>query len=162
MVYTDYIKQLILYHYYNNKYNAPTIAKALREEGLKASRVGIAKFVKHHKESSSIVRKPGSGRPSKITPEMKKVVEEQMQLDDKMTAYQLHQLLVSKSFDISLRMVLRCRTQLGWTFCGSAYCQLIREVNKAKRLQWAIENQDLNFDDVVLTDECTVQLESHR
>ena len=162
MVYTDYIKQRILYHYHHNKYKAPTIAKVLREERLKASCVGIAKFLKYNKESGSIGRKPGSGRPSKITAEMKKIVEEQMQLDDETTAHQLHQLLVSKGFNISLRTVLRCRTSLGWTFRGSAYCQLIREVNKAKRLQWAIENQDLNFDDVVWTDECTVQLESHR
>ena len=159
MVYMDYIKQQILYHYYNNKYmySAPTIAKALRKEGLKASRMGIAKFLKHYKESSSIARKLGSGRPSKITPEIKKVIEEQMQLDDETTTYQLHQLLVSKGFNISLRTVLRCRTQLGWTLHGSAYCQLIREVNKAKWLQWAIENQTKPR-----MDECTVQLESHR
>ena len=106
----------------------------------------------------------GSGHPSKITAEMKKIVEEQMQLDEETTAHQLHQLLMSKSFNISLRMVLWCCscTSLGWTFRGSAYYQLIREVKKAKRLQWAVEHQDLNFDDVVWTDECTIQLESYQ
>ncbi len=162
MVYTDYIKQHILHHYYINKCNTPTITKVLQEEGLKANCVGIAKFLKRYKDSSSLVRKPGSGRPSKITAELKKVIEGQMQFDDEMTTYLLHQLLVSKGFNISLRTVLRCRTSLGWTLCRSAYCQLIREVNKAKWLQWAIVNQDLNFDDVVWMDKCTVHLESHR
>ena len=120
------------------------------------------KILKHYEDIGTIVRKPGSGRPTRITAEIKCIVEEQMQTDDETTAHQLHHLLVSKGYDISLRTILRCRTSLGWTFRGSTYCQMIREVNKEKRLQWAIENQGLDFDDVVWTDECTVQLESHR
>ena len=58
--------------------------------------------------------------------------------------------------------VLRCRTSLGWTFRGSAYCQLIREVNKTKRLEWAKLYKDDDFENVIFTDESTVQLESHR
>ncbi len=34
-------------------------------------------------------------------------------------------------------MILRGRRQLGWTYRGSAYCQLIRQANKVKRLEWA-------------------------
>ena len=47
----------------------------------------------------------------------------------------------------------------GWTFRGSAYCQLIRDVNKEKRLEWALQYKN---DKVIYTDECTVQMESHR
>jgi hypothetical protein len=39
---------------------------------------------------------------------------------------------------------------------------MIREANKVKRLAWALENQDDDFDDVIWSDECTVQLENHR
>ena len=161
MVFSDYIKQRILHHY-SKGHKAPTIAKLLQEEQLKASRVGVAKFIKHFEDTGTIARRPGSGAPSKVTEEIKRVVEEQMQKDDETTAHQLHQLLLTKGYGISLRTVLRCRTSLGWTFRGSAYCQMLREVNKAKRLQWALENEGLDFDDVVWTDECTVQLESHR
>ena len=56
----------------------------------------------------------------------------------------------------------RCKTALGWTFRGSSYCQLIRHANKQKQLDWAERHTDLAFNDVVWTDECTVQLESHR
>ena len=45
-------------------------------------------------------------------------------------------------------------------------CQLIRVENRWKRFQWAIENLyevlTDGFDDVIWTDETTVQLESHR
>lgn len=98
----------------------------------------------------------------KITEEIKRVVEEQMRLDDETTAHQLYYLLRRKGFTLSLRTILRCRTALGWTFRGSAYCQLIRHANKVKRLQWARDNIRKDFDDVVWTDETTVQLETHR
>ena len=85
-----------------------------------------------------------------------------MQKDDETTAFQLHKLLVSRGYKIGARTVLRCRKALGWTFRGSAYCQLIRDVNKVKRLAWARDNLNDSFDDVIWTDECTVQMESHR
>ena len=42
-------------------------------------------------------------------------------------------------------------------------CQLIREVNKQKRKEWCqrqLDNKE-TFDDVIFTDECSVQLEQH-
>ena len=45
---------------------------------------------------------------------------------------------------------------------GTKYSQMIREVNKEKRLKWAKENLDMTFQDVIYTDETTVQIETHR
>ena len=45
------------------------------------------------------------------------------------------------------------------------YCALISENNQEKRVWWCqkqIDDGDLEFEDVVWTDECTVQLESHQ
>ena len=63
---------------------------------------------------------------------------------------------------MSKRTVLKGRKQLGWTHCGSAYCQLIHDVNKEKRLEWALANRNDDFQDVIWTDETTVRLECHR
>ena len=60
MVFSDYIKQRILYHYAKGN-KVLTIAKLLQEEQLKASRVGIAKFIKHFEDTGTIARRPGSG-----------------------------------------------------------------------------------------------------
>ncbi len=149
-------------HYYFQGLKPPAIARSLHAEQLKASRRGNAKFLHKYRETGCIGWRPGLGRPSKITREVKRVVDEQMRLDDETTAHQLHALLKSKGFNLSLRTILRCRTSLGWTFRGSAYCQLIRQVNKEKRLEWARNNSNLDWRNVVWTDECTVQLESHR
>lgn len=50
---------------------------------------------------------------------------------------------------------------LGWTRHGTAYCQLIRPANRVKRLEWARENLGEIFENVIWSDETTVQMESH-
>ena len=53
---------------------------------------------------------------------------------------------------------------MGWTFRGSAYCQLIHDVNQQKRLKFARAHRSDNFPDVIFTNECStsIQFESHR
>ena len=81
MVYSTYKKQRILF-WFSQGLRAPAIAKALEEEKLRCSRYGIHKFLKVYQATGSIARQPGSGRHSKITSEIKRIVEEQMRLDD--------------------------------------------------------------------------------
>ena len=44
------------------------------------------------------MRALGSGRPSKVILEIKRLVERQMRLDDETTATQLHLMLISKGY----------------------------------------------------------------
>ena len=161
MVYSGYVKERILF-FYNQGLKAPSIAKALRGEDISVSRVGVHKLLVKYQQTRSVARRAGSGRLGKVTESIKTLVEEQMRKDDETTASQLQKLLTDRGFQISLRTVLRCRNSLGWTYRGSAYCQLIREPNKAKRLDYARANLHSDFSDVIFTDECTVQLETHR
>ena len=127
MVFSNYVKLRILF--YNAKGFKPyTIEKLLQQhEGIVVSNWEVAKFLQTFNKTGCISRQPGSGRPSKITAAVKYLVEQQMQVDGETTATQLHQFLNSKGIDLSLATILRCRTALGWTFRGSAYCQLIRK-----------------------------------
>ncbi len=58
-----------------------------------ANRMGIHKFLQKHRETSNIERRPGSGRPTKMTAPVKELVEQQLRDDDETTAVQLHVLL---------------------------------------------------------------------
>ena len=131
---------------------------------ISVSRQTVSRFLFYYKITKSLTRRMGSARPSKITPEILRVVEAKMQADDETTAVQLLDLLRRSGICISLSTVKRCRQKLGWTFHGTRYCQMIREPNKVKRLEFAnkclVENE--NFDDVIWTDETSVQLECHR
>ena len=59
---------------------------------------------------------PGSGRKTKVTPEVLAIVDSKMKEDDETTACQLHALPNSKGYSLSLCTILRSRSLLGWTF----------------------------------------------
>lgn len=164
MVLSTYAKQRILLYSDKGK-RAPTIQKKLGEEGIAVSRISIWKFLRQYTVSQCLSRKEGSGRPTKLTPEVMRIVEGKMSEDDDTTAYQLHKILKDQGFIISITTVLRCCDSLGWTFKGSAYCQLIRVVNKQKRLEWArkyLNEAEDGFEDVIWSDESSIQLETHK
>ena len=71
MVYTTYKKQSIL-HFYSKGY------KAIQKfENIMCSRNDITgKFIKVFEHTGTIYRQPGSGRPSKVTCEVKDLVDQ--------------------------------------------------------------------------------------
>ena len=50
---------------------------------------------------------------------------------------------------------------LGWTFRGSKYCQHVCPANKIKRLEFAQRYINDDFDDVIWSDESTIEEERH-
>ena len=164
MPYNDYLKQRA-YVLYSKGLTPRGIVDALEGEGLRASRRGIAKLINRVTDTGSLERQPGSGRPSKITPKILQIVEEQMRRDDETTVVQLLKILRDKGHPLSESTILRSRLSLGWTFRGSAYCQMIRDANKTKRLEFPrqyVQEADTGFLNVIYTDETSIQLESHR
>ena len=121
---------------------------------------GVRHFLKHYRLSKTISRRPGSGLPPKLSPALQRIIEEEMAKDDETTATQLQAILASKNVYVSLATIVRNRLDLGWTYRGTAYCQLIRQPNKQKRLDWARTYLGDKFEDVIWTDETSVQIET--
>ena len=164
MVFNDYTKRRILF-YHAKGYRAPTITTRLGEEGIVVSRRGVSDFLLCVETTGSIARRPGGGRPSKQTDEVKETVENAMRADDDTTVKELREQLTAQGSTLSQSSVLRCRRMLGWTVRGSAYCQMIREANKGKRLEWAtkfLHEAETGFLDVIFSEETSIQMESHR
>ena len=162
MVLTAYCKQRIIQLYFERRISYGNVAKVLAAEGFRVPKRTVWVTIQKYKTHGTISRLPGSGRPFKLTREMLDAVEERMKQDDETTATQLVKMLGERGFKISTPTVERARKTLGWTFHGSRYCQLIRNANKEKRVQWAKDNLHSSFDDVVWTDESTIQLENNR
>ena len=104
MVYSDYMKQRVIV-FHNEGLKALSIAKALRAEGISVSRVGVHKLVAKYQETGTVARRPGSGRPAKVTETIKTIVEEQMRKDDETTASQLQKVLADHGYNVSLRTI---------------------------------------------------------
>ena len=70
---------------------------------------------------------------------------------------------INKEFNVSFSMskVRRLRRSLGWLARKTKYCQLVREVNREKRLNYAMEclRTEETFDNVIWSDECNIQLD---
>ena len=62
-------------------------------------------------------------------------------------------------------MIKKVRMKLGWTAKKTRYGSLVSEVNQEKCVDWCkerLETGDMDLDDMIFNDECTVELESHR
>ena len=60
-----------------------------------------------------------------------------MHKDDKMTSGQIQKKLEKRGITVSSSTVRRSRKEQGWMLQRTAYCQLIRDANKVKRLEFA-------------------------
>ena len=134
----------------------------LKREGVDVRAQTVRRFCKRYSASGSIARSTGSGRPTLLSTNVLQLIEEMMQQDDETTSVQIRSYLMQRGIKLSLTTILRGRRSLGWTYRGSAYCQLIRDANKRKRLEWAQAHLQDSFEDVIWTDETSVQLECHK
>ena len=64
-------------------------SRALTSEGLSYSTKSVSLLLRKINGGGSIARKPGTGRSTKITQQVKDLIEEQMQADDETTAVEL-------------------------------------------------------------------------
>ena len=149
MVLSDYAKLRILSLHWKN-YTISAIVECLfLEDEIQVSKQGVRQFLKRYKENGTIARKPGSGVVSRLSPAIQRIIEQAMEEDDETTATQLQVKLANYGVYVSLATILRNRRLLGWIYRGSAYCQLIRSVNKEERLEWACDHLQDTFDDVI-------------
>lgn len=103
------------------------------------------------------------GRQSQIScnENILEIIENCMQQNDEATAKSIKSRLRRRGYNVSVATINRMRTKLGWTLKTTQYCQMIRHGNKPKRLQWATDNLNDSFENVIWSDETSVWLEKH-
>ena len=139
------------------------IVEALKSEGIITCRQTVWRIQRHIERHETIQPLPKSGRPTKLTAPVLQSIENTMQRDDETTAKELVSTVCTQNgISVSTTTALKGRCLQGWTRRGTAYCQLIRAANCTKRLEWARENSGDSFEDVIWSDETSVQMESHR
>ena len=156
-------RKVILLH--NAGISIKCIEDRLKDEGTVVTRRSLQRLVKKHRETGMYKDLFRRKRDKKITDDMNFAINNELEANDEATARQLRNTLVEKypSLNVSLSTIKRKRKQLGWVCTRPHYCQLIRELNKVKRVVWCKEQLRVkeDFSNVVFTDECTIQLEHH-
>ena len=129
----------ISYHIRNSVagYSIAAIHKRLAEEGVSVSLRSLQKLYKKFSKYDCVLDLPRRKRSKKLTLEMEEVIDEEMKKNDELTAQQLRTKLKEKfpSLELSLSTVKVVRRRRGWACTKPHYCQILRAVDKTKRLE---------------------------
>ncbi len=142
------------------------IQEELKGEGIVASRQALSAFWKRYQTTGSVKDAPRSGRPSCMTDEGQRYIDNLLEEDDELTSKQI-KIMLETTLDIricesTVRRILR--KELEWVVTLPKYCQTIREPNKVKRLEYArkLLADKEKFEDVIFTDESTIEMTWHK
>ena len=145
--------------------HAIEIFKTLKGEDLAVSYQSVARIINKLKLTGSTDNLPRSGWPRKVSPEAKAFIEEQMRRNDETTSREIQKKLAKNGLVVYASTVRQSRKEQGWTLQQTRCCQLIREANKVKKLEFAqrILDSGDTFDNVIFSDECSISLQQfHR
>ena len=146
-------------------FSAAKIKKRLEEDGIFVSRRALFKLFAKYARTGTVADLPRAARPRKLSTEQYRFLDEAMTENDELTARKLRAMLEARWPEtvVSLPTIKRARKDLGWVATRPKYSQLVREANKEKRLEWCRKQlaAQEKFQNVVFTDESSVQLDSH-
>ena len=150
-----------------SSYTISKIQKHLEAEGTIVSKKSLCLLLKKYKTTWSVADRRTVTPPRKLDNQHYHFINDCMANDDDLTATKLHAKLLETfpTLNVSTSTVKRACMELGWTAKKTRYGVLVSDANQEKRVEWCkerVEMGDMDFDDVVFSDECTVQLESHR
>ena len=139
------------------------VTRVLAEEGMKVSRISVGRFLRSYRENCSLFDAPRSERKSKLSEEHLTFIDEKMKENDELTSEELRKMVANEcGVEVSSSATIRRirREKLGWKCENTRYCQFVREPNKIKRLAFCLDalSRKDRFDDVIFTDETTVQI----
>ena len=125
----------------------------------------VGNTIQRYLETGNLIDRERKGRPKLLHKEHYLAIDNLMDENNELTARGLKECIVKQFQDLttSERTIARARQELGWVHQTAKYCQLVREANKGKRLEWAqkmIVEKEM-FDDVIFTDESSFQVEYH-
>ena len=96
------MKRSVLQYRHNGLSSAQIAHRLQNEMGIKISRQVIRLLLLCYKQTSRLIKKPGSGRPTKTTQPILQAIEAKMQADDETTATQLQHVLEQSGYKFSV------------------------------------------------------------
>ena len=143
--------------------NVSQITNTIRQEdNVIASRPAVSLFLSRFNQTGSLYDKPRSGRTKKLVIRHFDIIDEEMRRNDELSSVELAGILLARcNIDVSPRTIRRVRKKLGWSWSGTKYCQLIKDVNKPKRMEHCLKilSDGDDLEGIIFSDECSVAIE---
>ena len=158
-----YFRQRII-ALWNGGENVFSIVQTLHEEGRITIHTTVRRWIFRWEQNRGLEDDCCGGQPSIIMAEIAKYMEQRLEDDNETTSAELQRLIARKfGADISSASICRhLQVSLQWAVVRTRYGPMISAV-KQKRMEFAqmcLDNND-NFDNVIWTDESSVQLKRH-
>jgi hypothetical protein len=122
------------------------------------SKPTVIRWVKKYNEDKDLNDRKKSGRGHSTTVAQDKKIAKWAEEEYNITANEIQQRLESLNIDVSVRTVRRRIGAAGGKYYGELQKPLLTEKHRKKRLQWAQNHQDFDWNQVIFTDESTFQL----
>ena len=108
------------------------IRERLREENIRVSHQALHNLILKFRSHRTVADLPRRQMQSKITEEMRSVMEEALTNDDKITASGLKNSLVARwpDLQVSIPTIKHVRNKMGWVCTRPHYCQLLCPVSR--------------------------------
>ena len=159
-----YARERVVALHFSGK-NVTQIKKMLECKGIKTSRSAVSLFLSRYQNTGSLRDAKRSGRKSKLQNEHVNFSDNALSENDELTSKELSEKLSTEcGIQVSATTVRRVRRNvLGWKTESARYCQFVRDPNKIKRLVFALKTitEKDTFEDVIFTDETSVQIEQY-
>ena len=101
-----------------------------------------------------------SGRPSKLIPKIKKIINHAILVKPDSTAEEICELIPKKS-KVSLQSIRRYRKALGFTASKGKIFEVLTDQQKEDRVKYCLEHEADRFSNVLFTDEKTFEMFKH-
>lgn len=145
-------------------FNATAAKNALAKEGICVDRKTVQNTWERYQDNNSVEYIKPPGRPN-LYRKIREYIDVKMTENNESTAGELSA-MIYRDMDLLVpaRTIARIRRKIGWRHVSVKYAQMVREANRLPRVKFSedIVNGHRRFDNVIFSDECTVQLESNR
>ena len=161
---SSYARERIVRLWQQGKTPAQIVTDLAKEE-IWTTRCTVTRRIFSWTKGAGLEDQRRSGRPSVITESIAEYLDRMLEDDGEISAMELHR-LIAKKFGKqipaqTIRLFLRQKLQ--WVVVRTKVGPMISDKNKAKRMEFAqrcLTAKD-SFDDVIWTDESSVQLVKH-
>lgn len=125
--------------------------------------VKVVRFwLKRYEETGDVEEFKSSGKPRATTVKEDKVILSLHEAHPQHSSFTLHKVLKKKNIQVSSRTITRRLHEVGKKFLPPISKPLLSKKHRKKRLTWAKENQDRDWNSVIFTDKTTFQLFYHK
>lgn len=118
----------------------------------------VREWVKRWQESKDLSDKPKPGRKRVTTQKEDKRILKLAKENEDITAPEIRRELLKQNVDIHVRTIQRRLGEGGARYYGKLAKPLLGEKHRKKRLSWAKQHKDFDWDSVIFTDESTFRL----